>query len=91
MAALPFGCLYHPVCLEHLTDAFQEGACNVAISLAACLHTVSVEMPHVADVVPLLYVSTIVAAFTACLQCTCLGSLGCPHAAPTQGCCDMHI
>ena len=50
----PIGSLYHTVCLNNLTDAFQEGTCNMANSLAACLHSVGFEMPHVHDVVPLL-------------------------------------
>ena len=40
LAALPVGSLYHTVCLDSLTDAFQGGACNMASSLASCLHSV---------------------------------------------------
>ena len=40
LAALPIGSLYHTVCLDNLTDAFQGGACNMASWLAACLHSV---------------------------------------------------
>ena len=49
-------CMYHTVCLDNLTDAFQGGACNMASSfneltnaanLAACLHLVGLEMPRV--------------------------------------------
>ena len=34
LAVLPVGSLYHTVCLDSLTDAFQGGACNMASSLA---------------------------------------------------------
>ena len=54
LAVLPVGSLYHTVCLDSLTDAFQGGACNMASSLAACLRSVGFEMPRVHDVVPLL-------------------------------------
>ena len=86
LAGLPIGPLYHTstVCSGNLTDAFQEGTCNIANSLAACLHSVGFEMPRVHDVVPLLYVDGVVEALTACLQSTGSGSLYCPHAAPTQ-------
>ena len=30
LAVLPVGSLYHTVCLDSLTDAFQGGACNMA-------------------------------------------------------------
>ena len=39
LAVLPVGSLYYTVCLDSLADAFQGGACNVASSLAACLHS----------------------------------------------------
>ena len=44
LAGLPIGSLYHTVCLDSLTDAFQEGACNMANSLAACLHSVGLAL-----------------------------------------------
>ena len=34
LAVLPVGSLYHTVCLDSLTDAFQGGACSMASSLA---------------------------------------------------------
>ena len=78
--------LYHTVCLDSLTDAFQGGACNMASSLAACLRSVGFGMPRVHDVVPLLDVDGVVEALTGRLQGTaCSGSLYCPRAAPTQG------
>ena len=85
LAGLPIGSLYHTVCLDNLTDAFQGGACNMASSLAACLHSVGFEMPRVHDVVPLLDVDGVVEALTERLQSTGTGSLYCPRAAPTQG------
>ena len=85
LAVLPAGFLYHTVCLDNLADAFQEGACNMASSLAACLHSVAFEMPRVHDVVPLLDVDGVVEALTAHLQSTGSGSLYCRRAAPTQG------
>ena len=85
LAGLPINSLYHTLCLNNLTDAFQEGACNMASSLAACLHSVGFEMLCVHDVVPLLDVDGVVEALTARLQSTGSGSLYCPHAAPTQG------
>ena len=85
LAGLPVGSLYHTVCLDNLTDAFQGGACNMASSLAACLHSVGFEMPRVHDVVPLLDVDGVVEALTERLQSTGTGSLYCPRAAPTQG------
>ena len=63
----------------------QGGTDNLANSLAACLHSVGFEMPHVHDVVPLLDVDGVVEALTARLQSTGSGSLYCPRAAPTQG------
>ena len=68
---------YHTVCLDNLADAFQGGACNMASSLAACLHTVGFEMPREHDVVPLLDVDGVVEALTAHLQSTGSGSLYC--------------
>ena len=85
LVALPVGSLYHTVCLDNLTDAFQGDACNIASSLAACLHCVGFEMPHVHDVVPLLDVDSVVEALTANLQSTGSDSLYCPRSAPTQG------
>ena len=74
LASLPIGSLYHNVCLDNLTDAFQleEGTCNLANSLAACLHSVGFEMPRVHDVVPLLDVDGVVEALTARLQSSTL-------------------
>ena len=68
LAGLPIGSLYHTVCLDNLTDAFQGGSDNLANSLAACLHSVGFEMPRVHDVVPLLDVDGVVEALTARLQ-----------------------
>ena len=85
LAGLPIGSLYHTVCLDNLTDAFREATCNLANSLAACLHSVGFEMPRVHDVVTLLDVDGVVEALTARLQSTGSGSLYCPRAAPTQG------
>ena len=84
LAVLPVGSLYHTVCLDSLTDAFQGGTCNMASSLAACLRSVGFEMPRVHDVVPLLDVDGVVEALTGHLQGTGSGSLYCPRAAPTQ-------
>ena len=50
--------------LDNLTDAFQGGACNMASSLATCLHTVGLEMPRVIDMVPLFDVDGVVDALT---------------------------
>ena len=47
LAGLPIGSLYHTVCLDNLTDAFQGGTDNLANSLTACLHSVGFEMPRV--------------------------------------------
>ena len=56
----------HPMLLLlNLADAFQGGACNMASSLAACLHSVGFEMPRVHDVVSLLDVDGAVEALTA--------------------------
>ena len=85
LAVLPVGSLYHTVCLDSLTDAFQGGACNMASSLAACLRSMGFEMPRVHDGLPLLDVDGVVKALTGRLQGTGSGSLYCPHAAPTQG------
>ena len=85
LAALPVGSLYHTVCLDSLTDAFQGGACNMASSLASCLHSVGFDMPRVHDVVPLLDVDGVVEALTVRLQSTGSAGLYCPRVAPTQG------
>ena len=85
LAVLPVGSLYHTVCLDSLTDAFQGGSCNMASSLAACLRSVGFEMPCVHDVVPLLDVDGVVEALTGHLQGTGSGSLYCRCAALTQG------
>jgi hypothetical protein len=85
LAGLPVGSLYHTVCLDNLADAFQGGTCNMASSLATCLHSVGFEMPRVHDVVPLLDVDGVVEALTARLQSTGSSRLHCPRAAPTQG------
>ena len=53
LAGLPVGSLYDTICLNNPTDAFQGGACNMVSLLAACLHSVGLEMPRVHDVVPL--------------------------------------
>ena len=53
LVGLPVGpLLYHAVCLDNFADAFQGGACNMASSLATCLHSVGFEMPGVRDMVP---------------------------------------
>ena len=85
LAVLPVGSLYHTVCLDDLTDAFQKGACNMASSLAACLRSVGFEMPRMHDVVPLLDVDGVVEGLTGHLQGTGSGSLYCLCAAPTRG------
>ena len=90
LAVLPVGFLYHTVCLDSLTNAFQGGACNMASSLAACLRSVGFEMPRVHDVVPLLDVDGVVEALTGRLQGTGSGSLYYPSAAPTQGVVRAH-
>ena len=69
--------------LNNLKDASQGGLRNMATSLAACLRSVSFEIPHVHDAVPLLDVDGDVKA--ARLQGTGSGSLYCPRAVPTQG------
>ena len=89
MKIFPVGSLYHTVfhtaCLDNLTGAFQGDACNMAGSLATCLHSVGFEMPRVHDVAPLLDVDGVVEALTVLLQITGSGGLHCPRAAPTQG------
>ena len=60
----------------------------MASSLAACLHSVGFEMPHMHDVVPLLDVDVLWKALTECLQNTGSVSLYIQYitrAAPTQG------
>ena len=71
--------------LDNLTDAFQVGACNMASSLAACLHKIGFEMLRVTDVVPLLDVDGVVDALTERLTCIGPGSVYCPHVAPSWG------
>ena len=85
LAALPVGSLYHMVCLDNLTDAFGGSACNMASSLAACLHSVGSDMSRICDVVPILDVDSIVGALTAQLQNMGSGGLYCPRMAPTRG------
>ena len=85
LAALPAGSLYHTVSLDNLTDAFQGGACNMASSLAACLHKVGFEMPRVTDVVPMLDVDGVVDALTERLTCIGPGSVYCPRVASSRG------
>ena len=85
LAALPVGSLYHSVCLDNLTDAFQGGACNMASSLAALLHSVGFEMPRIHDVVPLSDVDGVVKALTACQQGRVLAVCIVQPAGPTQG------
>ena len=63
---------------------FRGGACNMASSLAACLHSVGFEMPRVHEVVPLLDVDGVVKALPARLLSTGSGSLHCPGAAPLR-------
>ena len=57
----------------------------MASSLAACVHSVALEMPRVHDVVAPLDVDNVVEALTERLQSTGSSSLYCPRAAPTQG------
>ena len=71
--------------MENLTNAFQEGACNMANLLAAWLHSLGSEMPRVHDVAPLLDdVDGVVEALTARLQSAGSDSLYCPRATPTH-------
>ena len=85
LAALPAGLLYHTVCLDNLTDALvlRWGACNMASSVAGCLHSVDSDMPRVRDVMPALNVDSIEEALIALLQGMGSGALYCPRAAPT--------
>ena len=85
LAALPVGSFCHTLCLDILTDAFQGDACNMASSVAGCLHSVGYKMLHACDVVSLLDVDNIVEALTAQLQDMGSGALYCPCAAPTHG------
>ena len=89
LATLPVGSLYHTVCLDNLTDAFQGGACNMASSLATCLHTVGFEKPRVIDVVPLFDVDGVVDALTERL--TCIGPSQDVLCGSLSGCCVLHI
>ena len=52
--------------------------CNMASSLAACLHSVGFEMPYAHDVVPCWTWTAFVKAVTARLQSTAFDSLYCP-------------
>ncbi len=85
LAALPVGSFYHAVCLDDLTDAFQGVACNMASSVAGCLHSVGYDMPCVFDVKPVPDVGSIVEALTVQLQDMGSAALYCPRAAPTRG------
>ena len=73
------------VCLDNLTDAFGGGACNMASSLAGCLHSVGYDMPRVCDVIPMLDVDNIIEVLTAQLQDLGNGALYCPRVPPTRG------
>ena len=86
LAALPAGSFYHTVCLDNLTDAFGGGACNMASSLAGCLHSVGYDMLRVCDVIPILNVDniSIVGVLTTQLQDMGNGALYCPRVAPTR-------
>ena len=90
LAGFPVGSLYHTACLDNLADAFQGGACNMASSLATCLHSVGFQMPRVHNVVPLFDVDGVVEALTALLQRTGSSGQHCPRAAPTQGVVSAH-
>ena len=57
----------------------------MASSLTACLHSVSLEMPRVHNVLPLLHVDGFVEAPTGHLQGAGSGSLYCPRAVLTHG------
>ena len=57
----------------------------MASSLAACLHSVGLEMVRVHDVVPWLDVDGVVDALTTRLQSTGSGGLYRPRAGPIQG------
>ena len=85
LAALPAGSFYHTVCLDNLTDAFGRGACNMASSLAGCLHSVGYDMSRVCDVIPILDVDNIIEVLTTQLQDLGNGALYCPRVAPTRG------
>ena len=85
MDILPVDFLYHTSRLDNLTNTFQGGACNMASSLAACLHSVGFEMPCAHDVVLLSDVDGVMEALTACLQSPGSSRLYCPRAVPSQG------
>ena len=85
LAALPASSFYHTVCLDNLADAFGGGACNMASSLAGCLHSVGYDMPCVCDVIPILDVDNIIEVLTTQLQDLGNGALYCPRVAPTRG------
>ena len=85
LAALPAGSFYHTVCLDNLIDAFGGGACNMASSLAGCLHSVGYDMPRVCDVIPILDVDNIIEVLTTQLQDLGNGAIYCPRVAPTRG------
>ena len=95
LAGFPVGSLYHTACLDNLADAFRGGACNMASSLATCLHSVGFEMPRVHDVVPLLNVAGVVEALTGGFDCTVAENRfwrsALPLCSPHSGCCFMHI
>ena len=84
LAGLPIGCFYHTVCLDNLTDAFQEGACNMANLVIHWQH-VCIQWLLICLVCMVLDVDGLVAALTPRLQGTGSGSQYCPRAAPTQG------
>ncbi|KAL3147746.1 hypothetical protein ABBQ32_14171 [Trebouxia sp. C0010 RCD-2024] len=57
----------------------------MASSLASCLQSVGLDMPHVCDVVPLFNVHNVVESLTVSFQATGNSALFCPRQAPTQG------
>ena len=85
IAALPAGSLFHAVLLDNLFDAFHDGACNFAGSVATCLHRVGVSMPHDTNAIPVLDVAAVIDALKADLEDSTITSAGCPRQAPTSG------
>ncbi len=57
LAALPDDSPFHIVLKDHLVDAFQHHAHNIASAVADVLHTVGYEVPRALDVVPVIDVS----------------------------------
>ena len=53
-ACKQLGCRCPHGLLGNLTDAFQEGALNMASSVAGRLHSVGYDVPRIFDVKPML-------------------------------------